>query len=295
MNQDAPHITRRAALGRICAGLATTSILPAPNLAAAPRKRAWQIGACDWSINQMAKLEAFDVAKQIGLDGLQVSLGTLQDNMRLLQKDAQREVSAKSMATGVRIASLAIPELNNTPYKSDPKTIPWVEGSIDACKSVGAQVVLLAFFVKGDLRDDPEGISEVVRRLKAIAPKAEKSGVILGIESYLSAERHIEIIDRVGSNAVQVYYDVCNSTDRGYDIFKEIRTLGRKRICEFHAKENGALLGKGNVDFVKVRQALEDINYKGWIQIEGAVPPGGDLIESYKANAEFLRKTFSLA
>jgi len=36
---------------------------------------------------------------------------------------------------------------------------------------------------------------------------------------------------------------VCNSNDRGYDIYQEIRQLG-KRICEFHAKENGALLGQ---------------------------------------------------
>ena len=48
---------------------------------------------------------------------------------------------------------------------------------------------------------------------------------------------------------MQVYYDVCNSIDRGYDIYKEIRWLGTKHICEFHAKENGALLGKGKVNF----------------------------------------------
>jgi sugar phosphate isomerase/epimerase len=128
-----------------------------------------------------------------------------------------------------------------------------------------------------------------VRRLKAAAPKAEQAGVILGIESWLSADQHLEIIDRVGSKSVQVYYDVCNSTDRGYDIYQEIRKLG-KRICEFHAKENGSLLGKGNVDFHKVRAALDDIGYSGWIQIEGAVPPGKPMLESYQANCKFMRE-----
>ncbi len=74
----------------------------------------------------------------------------------------------------------------------------------------------------------------------------------MGIESWLSAEQHIEILERVGSPAVKVYYDVCNSNDRGYDIYKEIRLLG-KRICEVHCKENGVLLGQGKVDFHKVR------------------------------------------
>ena len=92
----------------------------------------------------------------------------------------------------------------------------------------------------------------------------------------------------MGSKAVQVYYDVCNSNDRGYDIYQEIRLLG-KHICEVHAKENGSLLGQGKVDFKKVRAALEDINYHGWVQIEGAVPPGKEIVESYQANCKFLR------
>lgn len=91
--------------------------------------------------------------------------------------------------------------------------------------------------------------------------------MILGIESWLNADQHLAILERVGSPAVQVYYDVCNSNDRGYDIYREIRQLG-KRICEFHAKENGALLGQGKVDFKKVRAAMDDIGYTGWIQIE---------------------------
>ena len=97
-------------------------------------------------------------------------------------------------------------------------------------------------------------------------------GVILCIESWLSADQHLEIMERVGSKAVQVYYDVCNSNERGYDIYVGIRKLG-KRICEIHAKENGSLLGQGKVDFHKVRASLDDIGYRGWVQIEGAVPP----------------------
>ena len=92
----------------------------------------------------------------------------------------------------------------------------------------------------------------------------------------------------MGSKSVQVYYDVCNSNDRGYDIYAEIRKL-RKRICEFHAKENGSLLGQGKVDFHKVRAALDDIGYRGWLQIEGAVPSGKQMLESYQANCKFMR------
>ncbi len=258
-------------------------------LLAAPGERRFRVGACDWSIGKMADPAAFAVAKEIGLDGVQVSLGTAADDMQLRQPERQHRYLAAAKESGVSVASLAIGELNKIPYKRDPQTTAWVSDCIDVCQALGVRVVLLAFFGEGDLRDDKPGVDEVVKRLKAIAPKAEKAGVILGIESWLSADQHLEIIERVGSKAVQVYYDCCNSNERGYDIYKEIRQLGREHICEFHFKENGSLLGQGKVDFKKVRAALDDIRYSGWIQIEGAVPPGAAMLDSYRKNLAFVR------
>jgi L-ribulose-5-phosphate 3-epimerase len=257
-------------------------------LFAAPDKRRFQIGACDWSLDKSCDPTAFEVAKVIGLDGVQVSLGTAANDMHLRKPEVQQQYRDAARETGLAVASLAIGELNSVPYKSDPRTVQWVSDSIDVCRALGVRVVLLAFFSKGDLRDDKPGVDEVVRRLKAVAPKAERAGVVLGLESWLSAQQHLDILARVGSKAVQVYYDVCNSNDRGYDIYQEIRQLGR-RICEVHAKENGALLGQGKVDFKKVRAALDDIGYRDWIQIEGAVPPGQQMLQSYQANCKFLR------
>ncbi|HVM48648.1 MAG TPA: sugar phosphate isomerase/epimerase family protein [Candidatus Acidoferrum sp.] len=257
-------------------------------LFAAPDKRRFRLGACDWSLGRMADPAAFELARQIGLDGVQVSLGTAADETHLCQPAVQQQYQRAARQAGLQVASLGIAELNSIPYKSDPRTVGWVSESIDVCGALDVNVVLLAFFANDDLRGDKAGVDEVVRRLKAIAPKAEKAGVALGIESWLSADEHLAIIERVGSKAVKVYYDVCNSNDRGYDIYREIRQLG-KHICEFHAKENGALLGQGKVDFHKVRAAMDDIGYSGWVQIEGAVPPGGKLLESYQANCKFMR------
>lgn len=275
----------------VAVGAAVISDSLAP-LFAAPGKRRFKIGACDWSIGKMCDPAAFGVARQIGLDGVQVSLGTVANDMHLRQRDVQQRYQAAARQSGLEIASLAIGEMNSVPYKSDPRTVEWVRDSIDVCQALGLRVVLLAFFSNDDLRGDAAGVDEVVRRLKAVAPKAEKAKVALGIESWLSADQHLDILKRVGSRAVRVYYDVCNSNDMGYDIYAEIRKLGR-RICEFHFKENGALLGRGKVDFQKVRAALDDIGYTGWIQIEGAVPPGQPMLESYQANCKFVRRVLS--
>lgn len=259
---------------------------------AAPEKRRYRVGACDWSIGKMANSGSFEVARQIGLEGVQVSLGTQADDMKLRRPEVQKEFVDAARKAGVEIASLAIGELNNVPYKKDARTEAWVSDGIDVQKALGVKVNLLAFFGNGDLAGDAAGTDEVVKRLKKVAPKAEKAGVVLGLESWLSAEDTLRIIDRVGSPAVKMYYDVCNSTERGYDILKEIRLLGRNHICEFHLKENGFLLGQGKVNLSKVREAIEDIGYEGWLVIEGAVPPKAAMLESYMANCRFVRDLF---
>jgi len=291
MNYPLRRLSRRQMIGSALRTAAFFSVsLPLCPAFSATEKR-FRIGACDWSIGKMDDPGAFDLAREIGLDGVQVSLGTAANNMHLREPQVQMRCKEAATKTGVSIASLAIGELNNIPYKSDPRTVSWVSDCVDVCQALGVKVVLLAFFGNDDLRDDKAGIDEVVKRLKQVAPKAEKAGVFLGIESWLSADQHLEILDRVGSNAVRVYYDLCNSNDRGYDIYKEIRQLG-KLICEFHAKENGTLLGQGKIDFKKARAAMDDIGYSGWIQIEGAVPPGKPILESYRANCQFMRQIF---
>lgn len=286
-------LTRREMFRRSMQAAAGLGIVSAfgPLLAGADSRR-YKIGACDWSLGKMDDPGAFELAREIGLDGVQVSLGTVANDMHLRQAEVQARFKQAAKAAGLEVASLAIGELNNIPYKSDPRTVKWVSDCVEVCQALGVRVVLLAFFGNDDLRNDKAGIDEVVRRLKEVAPKAERAGIFLGIESWLSAEQHLAILDRVGSSAVRVYYDVCNSNDRGYDIYKEIRQLG-KVICEFHAKENGALLGQGKVDFKRVREAMDEIGYTGWIQIEGAVPSGQPILESYRANCKFMRGMFS--
>lgn len=287
------NISRRTWLSQATPCAAALALAtPFTQLLAETKERRFKIGACDWSIGKMANPQAFAVASQIGLDGVQVSLGTAGDDMQLRQPEVRKKFLAAAQAAGQEIGSLAIGELNEIPYKSDPRTEAWVSDCVDVLQALNVKVVLMAFFGKGDLVGDAAGTDEVVRRLKKVAPKAEKAGVILGLESWLSAEDTVRIMDRVGSPAVKMYYDVCNSTDRGYDICKEIRWLGRKNICEFHMKENGFLLGKGKVNLEKVRDAINDIGFQGWMQIEGAVTPGGSLVESYIANRKYLQQLF---
>jgi sugar phosphate isomerase/epimerase len=260
----------------------------------ATKKRNFKIGACDWSLGKSGDVGAFGIAKEIGLDGIMVNMGSESNQLKLRDLSVQQEYLKYSKETGIEISSIAIAELNNIPYKSDPRTEQWVWDSVDVAKNLSVPVVLLAFFGNNDLRNDAKGKQEVVRRLKRVAPHAEKKGIILGIESYLSADEQIDIIDQVGSKNIKVYYDFCNVTDAGLDTVKEFKKLGKERICELHMKENGFLLGSGVNDWKAIGQAIHETNYKGdgWMQIEGAIPKGADRVKSYQQNFQFLKNIF---
>jgi L-ribulose-5-phosphate 3-epimerase len=262
-----------------------------PVQAIAKNLGAKKIGACDWSLGQSANPQAFDIAKAIGLSGIQVNLGQLTNNLHLRKPEMQATYLAKTKETGVKITSLAIGELNEVPYKADSRTDQWVHDSIDVANVFDVKVILLAFFAKNDLRNDPKGIDTVIGKLKEVMPYAQKHNKILGIESYLTAEEHLYIMEKVNSPNLKVYYDFRNATDAGNNIYKELPLLGNKNICEIHIKENGYLLGKGTLDWQKVKNTLEEIEFskKKWAQIEWAKPKDIDYIPAHKQNIEFLK------
>src|SRR5690606_2825564 len=79
-------ISRRNALKTLAGSVAATSLLSPIDLLAKRHASGFKIGACDWSIGQRGKIEALALGKRIGLDGIQISLGTGPDNMHLLHK-----------------------------------------------------------------------------------------------------------------------------------------------------------------------------------------------------------------
>lgn len=251
----------------------------------------FRLGVCDWTIGKRCDPGAFALAKKIGLDGVQVDFGGgPEKDPPLFSPELQKRYLEEMKTQEVRSASLAMGVLNQVAYKSDPRAEKWVDTAIDAAQAMRQRIILLAFFGNGDLKNDTAGTDAVVSKLKNIVAKAEKAQVTLGIESWLSAQEHLAILDRVGSPAVQVYYDVANSHKMGYDIYQEIRTLG-KRICQFHAKDNDDLYGKGSIDFKRVREAMDEIGYRGWFVMEGTKMPLG-VEESCRYDAEYLRTIF---
>lgn len=283
------HLSRRAMLRGAAASLAISTGLR--TILAAGDRPAFKIGVCDWSLGQRQKIEAMALARQVGLDGVEVSFdGGASGDLR--SPDVRRAYLAASEREKVEICSLAMGVLNRTPFAADPRAEQWVGEAIDVMVNLRVPAILLPFFMQGEIKDNGELQKATVARLKRLAPRAEKAGVTLALETGLNAEEHLRLLDAVGSPAVKIYYDVSNMLRRGYDIYREIPRLG-KRIARVHLKEKGCRLGQGSVDFARVRRALDEIDYRDWLVIEDGMVKGQAVDECYRQNVRFVRSVFA--
>ncbi|HSA97216.1 MAG TPA: sugar phosphate isomerase/epimerase family protein [Acidobacteriota bacterium] len=272
-----------AALAALIGALAILPGRTAPN----PRIL---LGVCDWTIGKTGDPAALGLAVSLGCDGVQVSLVPKGDSLALKDPALRRAYLEACERTGVAIASFAIGDLNGVPLKSDPRAEKWLAEGIEIAAAMDVRIILVPFFGRGDLKGDAAGVDRVVAVLERLAPRAEAKGVILAIENTLTAKDNLTIVERVGSPAVRVYYDVANSNDAGYPILDEIRALGAS-VVEVHAKDTKDLYGKGSIDFPAVRRALEDVGYEGWLVMEGTKMPLG-LEASVRYDADYLRTVF---
>lgn len=271
-------------------GAAPLLTLPATGFAETTGNR---IGITDWTIGARSSLEAFTLAADLGLASVQASFTPVpKEGETDLRTAADREaLLMRSEETGIAIASTAMGIFNRHPFKEVPEAVAWAKEGIEATHLLGLEVMLLAFFGNNDLKNDAAGTAETIARLKEIAPLAEERGVILGLETTISADEHLHIIDAVNSPAVQVYYDLGNSHGNGYDIAAEIRQLGRELICEVHCKDrSGKAFGAGEVDFKSALKALQEISYSRWYVLEGGRVGTLSQTETMRNHANYLRE-----
>jgi L-ribulose-5-phosphate 3-epimerase len=281
--------TRRAFFKKTAVGLVSTMFLKgqSPIAYARSNRVKFKIGVPDWNLGQEAKVESIGLAKKIGFDGVQVSLGIGKDKLPLSDQGVQQDFLIEAKRIDLPLASVCLNSLHRNILKSDPLGQRWIADAIPIAKNLGVKVILLPFFGRGALKGRAE-MDYVGDVLREIAPGAEKARVILGLEDTLSARDNVLIMDRAKSSAVLVYYDVGNSTDNGFDILKEIRWLGRERICEVHLKDNPHYLGQGKIDFVAVIDILADIGFDQWAQLE-CDSPSGSVENDMAINLKYVR------
>jgi L-ribulose-5-phosphate 3-epimerase len=249
-----------------------------------------RIGVTDWNLNLGADPQSVPLAKQLGFDGVQVSFGRKLKDGKLPADNPEVIAHYLELSKKYRIPidGTCVDKLHDNGLKSDKLAPRWVLDSIRLTQALHSKVLLLPFFGRWALRTQPE-MDYTVEALRDLAPHAVKAGVILGLENTISAEDNARILDRVSSKNVLVYYDVGNSTQAGFDPVKEIRWLGKNRICQIHLKDNPHYLGEGSIQFAPILHAIHDIGFSGYANLETDAHPA-TLEADMRRNLLYVRK-----
>lgn len=279
-------MNRRTLLQLGIAGLGSAAAL-----AAQFRNGGWKVGMCCWNMRDFDP-SVFETAAKIGLDGVQLGIDRSdQQTLKLRRPEVQREYIAAAKRAGVAIVGAACQF--RKPLKTEPVAAIVLHDWIEVTRALGGRVILVPFFGDPNIvhADNKEEFERLVAVLRELGPRAEKAGVLLGLENTLSAADNRRILDAVESPAVKIYYDVGNSTNNGYNVVEEIRALGKDRIGEFHIKDGRNLLGQGKIDMPAVAAAIRAIGYNDWLVLETSAPT--DLIADTRTNLAYMRKVFT--
>lgn len=272
---------------------ATVGLFSSPGWAG--QKPRFHIGVTDWNLRQSARVEAVSLARSLGFEGVQISLGRkpAADKLPLDDSSLIQQYREAGKANRIALNGTCLDILHVNYLKNDTLAPKWVADGIRLTKALGIQVMLLPFFGKGALAT-PAEMEYTGDALREVAPQAEKAGVILGLENTISAEDNVRIVERSRSKAVKVYYDIGNSTNNGFDVLKEIRWLGRDRICQIHFKDNPHYLGEGKIDLNAVVGAVTEIGFADWVNLE-TDSPSKSVEEDMRRNLAYVRKIMATA
>lgn len=258
-----------------------------------------KIGMTDWNLGKRGDISKVALAREIGLDGIQVSVIFPEDDdtPHLRQLETQAAYKRAALEHGVQICSLAIgnPGKSRLPLHTNPAAAILLVEAVEVARNLGTNNILLP--ILGDSHINMANAQEVatfVAMMKEVARYAEKAGVVVALEDWISAEDNLRLLDAIGSDAVAVYYDARNIKSRlKKDPYDEPRRLGA-RIHQIHVKNGNKLMQETDIlDWPRLAQEYHAIGYRGWYVLETG-SPSEDLIADTRANIEYVRRTFRM-
>jgi sugar phosphate isomerase/epimerase len=264
------------------------------------KEKRYKIAVIDLMILKRQKLSALPLASEIGADGLEVDMGGLGDrptfDNKLADPAVRQQYLDKAKELNLEICSLAMTGFYSQSFAKREGYEKTVGDCIETMRQMKIKTAFLPMGIQGDLVKNPELRPSIVERLKVVGKMAEKAGVVIGIETALSATEEVKLLNDVGSKAIQIYFNFSNPLEAGRDLCEELKILGKKRICQIHCTDKDGVWLENNtrLDMKKVKATLDKMGWKGWLVIERSrdASKPRDVKGNFGANTAFMKTIF---
>jgi sugar phosphate isomerase/epimerase len=271
-----------------------------PVVSFAQKKQRYKIGVVDLMLLKRQKPGAIPLAKELGADGVEVDMGGLGNrptfDNQLLIDSVRRQFISKAKELDIEIFSLGMTGYYAQSFCNRTAYIQSIRDCIKTMKLMKVKVAFLPLGVQCDLVKDPGVRDSVITRLKVAGRMAEKAGVVIGIETSLTASAEVQLLKEINSKAIKIYFNFSNPLKAGRDLITELKILGKDRICMIHAtnKDSVWLQNDPQINMQQVKQALDEMKWSGWLVIERSrdASKPRDVKYNFGANTKYLKSVF---
>ena len=192
--------------------------------AAQPR---YQVGVCDWMILKRQKLGEFQLAKDLGCDGLEMDMGGLGKRMAFDNKMRDPKMvetfKQKAAELDIKIGAVAMSGFYGQDFSTKPSWRWLIQDCLNTLDAMGAEVAFLPLGGCGnDWTTNDEKRQRIIWRLHEAGEMAKARGKVIGIDS-----------SRVIPDSGKSVYDGCVACWNGAKLGE-----WREVFCRYAAKDN---------------------------------------------------------
>ena len=235
----------------------------------------YRVAACDWMMLKRQKLGEFQLAKDIGADGVEMDMGPLgqreQFDNKLRDPHFQQLFRYTADSLGIAVPSMAMSGFFAQSLLKRDNYLDLVDDCLQSMDVMGAGVAFLPLGGSGhEWKQAGAEHTEMVKRLHNIGQHALKAGKVVAIRTGLDSQANLQLLKDVDSEGIKVYFNLQDAVDQGLDVCRELKTLGAENIAQIHASlTDSVTLDKDpRIDLRQVKQTLDDMQWSGWLVVE---------------------------
>ncbi|MDR1134132.1 MAG: L-ribulose-5-phosphate 3-epimerase [Synergistaceae bacterium] len=235
--------------------------------------------------NKISWEEKFDIARKSGFDFVEMNIDGSDDRLCRLYDEGKsaRYVTRASEECGFSVLTMALTANRAYPLGSEDvsvreRAVEIVTRAVDYALAAGIRLIHLAAYDDHGEKCCAATERNFFRSVERCVSYASRYGVILALETMdtgfmAGGEAVASVVRAFSSPFLQCYADVGNLTANGIDAPSEILKIS-KHIVGIHLKDARAGIardvpfGEGDVDFVRVGEALSRARYAGILVAE---------------------------
>ena len=261
----------------------------------------YKIAVCDWMILKRQKIGSFKLVHELNGDGVELDMGSLGkretfDN-KLRDPHFQQLFRETAREFQLEVPSIAMSGFYGQSFLERANYEELVRECLNAMKVMDAKVAFLPLGgIKAGWEGEPALRAEVVKRLKKGGDMAAAEGLVIGIETQLDAKGDVKLLKEIDSFGIKIYFKFQNALENGRDLCKELKILGKKRICQIHCTDTDGVTLRFNerLDMNKVKKTLDKMGWSGWLVVERSRDKDDvhNVRKNYGTNIEYLKEVF---